>query len=77
MDSFGWLQFKKGNIQSALTYLQMAYERTENSDIAVHLSQIMWILDKQEESKKILQLALKKTPENAELLSIQKIQLDR
>ncbi|MEN9897657.1 MAG: hypothetical protein RLZZ66_1306 [Pseudomonadota bacterium] len=77
LDSFGWLQFKKGNIQSALTYLQMAYEKTENSDIAVHLSQIMWILDKQEESKKILQLALKKTPENAELLSIQKKLLDR
>ena len=77
LDSFGWLQFKKGNIQSALTYLQMAYEKTENSDIAVHLSQIMWILDKQEESKKILQVALKKSPENAELLSIQKKQLDR
>ncbi len=77
LDSFGWLQFKKGNIQSALTYLQMAYEKTENSDIAVHLSQIMWILDKQEESKKILQLALKKTPENVELLSIQKKLLDR
>ena len=77
MDSFGWLQFKKGNIQSALKYLQMAYENSENSDIAVHLSQIMWILDKQEESKKILQLALKKTPENVDLLSIQKKLLDR
>jgi tetratricopeptide (TPR) repeat protein len=77
MDSFGWLEFKKGNIQSALKYLQMAYENSDNSDIAVHLSQIMWILDKQEESKKILQLALKKSPENAELLSIQKKQLDR
>lgn len=72
MDSFGWLQFKKGNIQSALKYVQMAYENSQYSDIAAHLSEILWMLDKKEESKKILKLALKSTPDDITLLSIQK-----
>jgi Flp pilus assembly protein TadD len=41
MDSFGWLQFKMGRLGQALDYLERAYAKQQEAEIAAHLSEVL------------------------------------
>jgi len=71
MDSYGWLQFKLGNHEQALLYLQRAYAKQQEGEIAAHLAEVLWTLGRKAEAKKIFNEALKKVPENEYLLDFQ------
>jgi len=43
IDSYGWLQFKLGNNEKALDYLQQAYEKQPENEIAAHLAEVLWV----------------------------------
>jgi len=72
MDSFGWLQFKLGKPELALDYLERAYAKQEEAEIAAHLAEVLWTLGRKEEAKKVFNKAIKKAPEDEYLLSFQK-----
>lgn len=72
MDSFGWLQFKLGKFEQALTYLELAYAKQQESEIAAHLAEVLWALGRKEEARKIFNTAIKKAPEDEYLLDFQK-----
>ncbi|MEQ1529577.1 MAG: tetratricopeptide repeat protein [Methylococcales bacterium] len=76
MDSYGWLQFKLGNKLQALEYLQKAYAKQPESEIAGHLAEVLWVLDRKEEAKKIFDKAIKDAPEDEYLLDFQQRILD-
>lgn len=76
MDSFGWLQFKQGKFEQALGYLQQAYAKQPVSEIAAHLSEVLWVLGRKDEAKKIFSKAIKKAPDDEYLLDFQKRLLD-
>ena len=59
IDSYGWLQFKLGNLEVALKYLQQAYEKQPENEIAAHLAEVLWVLDRKDEAKKIYNKAVK------------------
>jgi len=59
IDSYGWLQFKLGNFEAALKYLQRAYEKQPENEIAAHLAEVLWVLDRKDEAKKIYNKAVK------------------
>ena len=59
IDSYGWLQFKLGNFEAALKYLQQAYEKQPENEIAAHLAEVLWVLDRKDEAKKIFNKAIK------------------
>ena len=59
IDSYGWLQFKLGNFEVALKYLQQAYEKQPENEIAAHLAEVLWVLDRKDEAKKIFNKAIK------------------
>ena len=59
IDSYGWLQFKLGNFEAALKYLQQAYEKQPENEIAAHLAEVLWALDRKDEAKKIFNKAIK------------------
>lgn len=42
MDSWGWLQYRLGNLEQAETYLQRAWHRQQDPDIGVHLGEVLW-----------------------------------
>jgi predicted Zn-dependent protease len=71
VDSYGWLQFKKGNLQEALKYLQKAYDKMPENEIAVHLAETLWNLDKKQQAETLIKGALKKTPTDEFLLDFQ------
>lgn len=67
LDSYGWLQFKKGRFEEALVYLQRAYKLNQDAEIAAHLGEVLWAVGKKSQAKKIWQAADKKNP-NSEYL---------
>ncbi len=72
MDSFGWLQFKLGNYSQSTKYLQSAYEKQNSGEIAAHLCEVLWAMNKKEEAQKLFDEALKISPEDEDLLDFKK-----
>lgn len=72
LDSFGWLQFKQGKLEQALGYLERAYTKQQESEIAAHLAEVLWALGRKDEARKIFNKAIKKAPEDEYLLDFQK-----
>lgn len=76
MDSYGWLQFKKGNNAKALLYLEQAYAKQQENEIAAHLAEVLWALGRKDEARKLFNKALKLAPDDEYLLDFQKRILD-
>lgn len=72
MDSYGWLQFKLGNTAKALEYLEKAYAKQQENEIAAHLAEVLWALGRKEEARRLFAKALKETPDDEYLLDFQK-----
>jgi len=68
MDSYGWLQYKLGHTAKALDYLQRAYAKQQENEIAAHLAEVLWVLGKRNEARKIFNEAIKDAPEDEYLL---------
>jgi Flp pilus assembly protein TadD len=71
MDSYGWLQFKMGRTQIALDYLQRAYAKQQENEIAAHIAEVLWSLGRQDEAKKLFNKVIKDSPEDEYLLDFQ------
>lgn len=56
-DSLGWAYYKRGDAQAALPYLQYAFENYPDIEVAAHLVEVLWNLDKRSEAQKILKEA--------------------
>jgi tetratricopeptide (TPR) repeat protein len=72
IDSFGWLQFKLGKYKEALGYLERAYAKQQEAEIAAHLAEVMWALGKKKEATKVFQKAIKIAPDDEYLLDFNK-----
>jgi len=72
IDSYGWLQFKLGNNEKALDYLQQAYEKQPENEIAAHLAEVLWALGRKDEAKKLFNKAIKDAPDDEYLLDFQR-----
>lgn len=68
LDSMGWVQYRMGHYQPALTYLQHAYQRNQDSEIAAHLGEVLWMTRQHSAAKKIWQQGLQRSPNNPLLL---------
>jgi tetratricopeptide (TPR) repeat protein len=69
LDSYGWLKYKMGNRQAALEYLQKAYDKQPENEIAAHLAEVLWASGKKEEAKKLILKALEDAPDDSFLLN--------
>jgi tetratricopeptide (TPR) repeat protein len=72
MDSYGWLQFKLGKPAKALIYLEQAYVKQPENEIAAHLAEVLWALGRKDEAKKLFNKAFKKAPDDEYLLDFKK-----
>jgi tetratricopeptide (TPR) repeat protein len=72
IDSYGWLQFKLGNTEKALEYLQQAYEKQPENEIAAHLAEVLWALGRKDEARKLFNKAVKDAPDDEYLLDFQR-----
>lgn len=64
MDSMGWIQYRLGNLEGALKYLQQAYEKFPDPEVAAHLGEVLWMMGRKKDAIAIWNEALEKKPES-------------
>jgi tetratricopeptide (TPR) repeat protein len=67
MDSMGWVKYRMGDNQAALSYLQRAYSRRPEPEIGTHLAEVLWVQGRKDEARTIFAAAARKDPENKTL----------
>ena len=67
LDSMGWVLFRLGDLPEALSYLERSYGRREDPEIAAHLGEVLWMMGRQDDARRLLSDAQRKFPSNAVL----------
>lgn len=67
MDSWGWLQYRLGNLDQAETWLQRAWRKQQDPDIGVHLGEVLWKLGQQDHAREVFAKVRGIDPHNAAL----------
>lgn len=70
MDSMGWVDYRIGDYPSALSYLQKAYERQADPEIAAHLIEVLWQSGDKQSAHAIWLKAMQANPDNSALQSV-------
>ncbi len=52
-DSLGWALFKLNQFEKALPYLEFAFANMPNAEVAAHLGEVLWRLNRQDEARVI------------------------
>ncbi len=68
LDSLGWVSYRLGNMQDALKWLGMAFERLEDAEIAAHYGEVLWKNNQKAEAEKVWKIGLEKNAEHPVLL---------
>jgi tetratricopeptide (TPR) repeat protein len=69
MDSMGWVLYRQGKLPEALRTLENAFRLKADPEIAAHLGEVLWTLERKDEARRILLDARKAHPENEALAS--------
>ena len=64
MDSMGWVLFRQGKQQEALNTLEKAYSLKADPEIAAHLGEVLWAMNRQDDARRVLKDAAKEFPDN-------------
>ena len=46
MDSLGWVEFRSGNLEESRRILQSAFDIKPDAEIAAHLGEVLWVMDR-------------------------------
>lgn len=64
MDSAGWGLHRLGRRAEALTWLQRAWDRAGDPEVAAHLGEVLWAEGRRDEARALWQQARDKDPDN-------------
>lgn len=64
LDSLGWVRFRQNDYAGALTHLERAYELRRDPEIAAHLGEVLWLMERKDEADRIFEEALRDHPGN-------------
>jgi tetratricopeptide (TPR) repeat protein len=64
IDSLGWVLFKLGQHEEALTELQRAYEQMNDHEVASHIIDVLAALERKDDALEFLETAEKKDPDS-------------
>ena len=62
LDSMGWVRFRRGDVPAALKYLERAYAIRADAEIAAHLGEVLWSVERREDANRLFDEALKAHP---------------
>jgi len=69
-DSMGWVLYRMGRMQEARDYLEKAYKRRPDPEIAAHLGEVLWKQGQEDEARRIWRVTLEQHPGNETLQSV-------
>ena len=70
LDSMGWVQYRLGDYQKAVSYLRRALDTSFDSEIAAHLTEVLWVMGDKRSAREVWDKALKVAPGNKVLLDV-------
>ncbi|MDH3342298.1 MAG: tetratricopeptide repeat protein [Gammaproteobacteria bacterium] len=53
MDSLGWVNYRLGELQEALKWLSMAFEKLQDAEIAAHYGEVLWQSNQKDKAREI------------------------
>jgi len=71
IDSLGWIHYRLGDFYKALELLQQAYNDFPDHEVAAHLGEVLWQLERNEEAQQIWQQGLEDTPDSSVITETQ------
>lgn len=66
-DSKGWHLYRIGDLDQALLWLQKAYSRMKNDEVAAHLAQVLWDLKRPSEARDLLAEVIRNYPDSTQI----------
>ena len=70
IDSLGWVYYRMGNHEKALQYLQQAFALLKDPEIGAHLGEVLWVMGKQQQARKVWDEALQTQPQHKALRDV-------
>ncbi|NVZ10876.1 tetratricopeptide repeat protein [Allochromatium humboldtianum] len=70
LDSLGWVHYRLGDLERALDYLQQANDLLQDGEIAAHLGEVLWALDRRTEAWAVWDKAVETHPDHAYLQEV-------
>ena len=67
LDSMGWVLYRQERPHEALPYLRRARELASDTEIDLHLGEVLWAVGDQAEARKTWQAALERSPDDEKL----------
>ncbi len=67
LDSMGWVHYRMGNFDQALTFLRKAFEKSQDDEIASHLGEVLWVTGNRGQAKEIWDKALVDYPDSRKI----------
>lgn len=71
IDSLGWAYYRLGDLDRALEYLQQAFKDFPDPEVAAHLGEVLWQMERKDEAKEIWLQGLEQQPESSVILETQ------
>lgn len=64
IDSMGWVQFKRGKVEDARQWLERAFARFPDPEVAAHLGEVLWNLGEKDKARSVWTDALHHDPDH-------------
>ncbi|WP_232090305.1 tetratricopeptide repeat protein [Billgrantia diversa] len=64
MDSLGWVYYRMGDPERALAWLERAYASMPDQEIAAHLAEVLWTLDRHDDARRVVAHILRQHDEH-------------
>ncbi|MGQ7247688.1 tetratricopeptide repeat protein [Halomonas sp. V046] len=62
-DSLGWVAYRRGDLTTALRWIEQAWRALPDQEVAAHLIEVLWELGRKERAREILAVATEQFPE--------------
>ena len=69
-DSMGWVLYRLGRLDEGQAYLEKAFKRRPDPEIAAHLGEVLWAQGRHEEARRIWRSTLQEHPGNEVLQAV-------
>jgi tetratricopeptide (TPR) repeat protein len=67
IDSLGWVQYRRGNLQEARRHLERAFRLRPEGEVGAHLGEVLWMLGERDAAREVWRQARKIEPDNEAL----------
>lgn len=64
IDSLGWVYYRLGDLHQALELLQRAFKDFPDHEVAAHLGEVLWQLERNDDAKNVWQQGLEQKPDS-------------